>query len=362
MPALVAAAAAASPPRRRRGRPPNPTRPRILIPLSVLPTHPLAASATLPPLQLVLQQSQQQQQQKPMQLEPEELLRAELDAHLSSEDEEEGGGKEPQGRTRKSLQTLATQFMARFRDAAEVDIEAAAAALGAKKRRVYDITNVLEGLGLMRKTDTGRVVWLPPLGPAPPARPPSGLESLGRVAQQVVAEEHRAAIAALRTAAHRAAHDLRVWHAYARAHARELLRLLGLPPGDTPTAAVLHRVPARAGCPHRPLVVALAVPSGHHAVARALAARRPPRPVLRPRPRPAADDGAAAPDPTTIVLFPGTHSLTAAQLAAAGPVQSLFDEWLEARTNTHAFSPSLALAFERVGREREQNTQPRVRP
>lgn len=41
----------------------------------------------------------------------------------------------------------------------EIDLNKAAQALSVQKRRVYDITNVLEGMGLIEKTTKNKIGW-----------------------------------------------------------------------------------------------------------------------------------------------------------------------------------------------------------
>lgn len=41
----------------------------------------------------------------------------------------------------------------------EVDLNDAAAVLEVQKRRIYDITNVLEGIGLIEKTIKNKIRW-----------------------------------------------------------------------------------------------------------------------------------------------------------------------------------------------------------
>ena len=60
-----------------------------------------------------------------------------------------------------SLGLLTTKFTAMIEssDGSGVDLNEAAVALGVQKRRIYDITNVLEGIGLVNKVSKNRVAW-----------------------------------------------------------------------------------------------------------------------------------------------------------------------------------------------------------
>lgn len=40
-----------------------------------------------------------------------------------------------------------------------VDLNASADKLGVQKRRIYDITNVLEGIGMIEKLPKGNILW-----------------------------------------------------------------------------------------------------------------------------------------------------------------------------------------------------------
>lgn len=65
-------------------------------------------------------------------------------------------------RADKSLGVLTTTFMDELRRAPSqtLDLKKAATLLGVtKKRRIYDITNVLEGVGLIVKSNKNTVRW-----------------------------------------------------------------------------------------------------------------------------------------------------------------------------------------------------------
>jgi hypothetical protein len=48
-----------------------------------------------------------------------------------------------------------------------------------QKRRIYDITNVLEGVGLIEKKSKNNILWKPIIGPCAPAFGPSAGASAG---------------------------------------------------------------------------------------------------------------------------------------------------------------------------------------
>ena len=61
-----------------------------------------------------------------------------------------------------SLGELTRKFIQLIRDSTEnlsVDLNEAATRLGVQKRRIYDITNVLEGIGLIEKTIKNKIKW-----------------------------------------------------------------------------------------------------------------------------------------------------------------------------------------------------------
>ncbi|KAJ3035938.1 Transcription factor e2fc [Rhizophlyctis rosea] len=60
-----------------------------------------------------------------------------------------------------SLGLLTTKFVEILRDAegGVLDLNAAAAQLNVQKRRIYDITNVLEGVDLIEKSAKNYVRW-----------------------------------------------------------------------------------------------------------------------------------------------------------------------------------------------------------
>lgn len=60
-----------------------------------------------------------------------------------------------------SLGLLTRKFVALMRSSSTgvVDLNQAAIDLGVQKRRIYDITNVLEGIGLIEKQSKNNVRW-----------------------------------------------------------------------------------------------------------------------------------------------------------------------------------------------------------
>ncbi len=71
-----------------------------------------------------------------------------------------GGGEN--SRFEKSLGLLTTKFVTLLQEADQgiLDLKVAADALNVKqKRRIYDITNVLEGIGLIEKKNKNCIQW-----------------------------------------------------------------------------------------------------------------------------------------------------------------------------------------------------------
>lgn len=66
-----------------------------------------------------------------------------------------------QGRYDNSLCLLTRRFVQLLRDSPEgtVDLNYAATFLEVQKRRIYDITNVLEGIGMIQKMGKNNVHW-----------------------------------------------------------------------------------------------------------------------------------------------------------------------------------------------------------
>jgi transcription factor E2F3 len=81
---------------------------------------------------------------------------------LTDEDEvsedEEGGRR---SRNESSLVVLTQRFLDLVKSAKDgvIDLNEAADKLEVKKRRIYDITNVMEGVGLVEKRTKNRIQW-----------------------------------------------------------------------------------------------------------------------------------------------------------------------------------------------------------
>jgi len=70
-------------------------------------------------------------------------------------------------RFENSLGLLTQRFLEVIQssDGGTVDLNTAASLLGVAKRRIYDITNVLEGVGLIRKKSKNVIAWAGKQGP-----------------------------------------------------------------------------------------------------------------------------------------------------------------------------------------------------
>ena len=66
------------------------------------------------------------------------------------------------GRHDNSLGVLTKKFVQLIQDADDktIDLNDAVKILGVQKRRIYDITNVLEGIGLIQKSNKNRIQWV----------------------------------------------------------------------------------------------------------------------------------------------------------------------------------------------------------
>lgn len=65
-------------------------------------------------------------------------------------------------RKQNSLTTLTRKFieLIKLDDEGEVDLNHASESLGVRKRRLYDITNVMEGIGLIEKVTKNKIKWI----------------------------------------------------------------------------------------------------------------------------------------------------------------------------------------------------------
>ncbi|CAM5108958.1 unnamed protein product [Natator depressus] len=73
-----------------------------------------------------------------------------------------GGGGSSSSRHEKSLGLLTTKFVSLLQEAKDgvLDLKAAADTLAVRqKRRIYDITNVLEGIDLIEKKSKNSIQW-----------------------------------------------------------------------------------------------------------------------------------------------------------------------------------------------------------
>lgn len=69
--------------------------------------------------------------------------------------------EDPNNRYDNSLGLLTRKFVALLKESPEgiLDLNFAAKELDVQKRRIYDITNVLEGIGLIEKNSKNNVRW-----------------------------------------------------------------------------------------------------------------------------------------------------------------------------------------------------------
>ena len=70
--------------------------------------------------------------------------------------------KNTRARMENSLGELTRKFIQLIRESKDdlsVDLNVAADQLKVQKRRIYDITNVLEGIGLIEKTIKNKIKW-----------------------------------------------------------------------------------------------------------------------------------------------------------------------------------------------------------
>eukprot|EP00644_Phytophthora_capsici_P008022 jgi/Phyca11/530183/estExt2_fgenesh1_pm.C_PHYCAscaffold_580018 len=78
-----------------------------------------------------------------------------------------GSKPSPASRYDSSLGLLTKRFVELIQAAPskDLDLNTAAESLGVQKRRIYDITNVLEGIGLIEKTSKNNIHWKGASGP-----------------------------------------------------------------------------------------------------------------------------------------------------------------------------------------------------
>ena len=75
---------------------------------------------------------------------------------------EDSNQKNTRARMENSLGELTRKFIQLIRESKDdlsVDLNVAADQLKVQKRRIYDITNVLEGIGLIEKTIKNKIKW-----------------------------------------------------------------------------------------------------------------------------------------------------------------------------------------------------------
>ena len=70
------------------------------------------------------------------------------------------GPARPTHRTDVSLLTLTKQFLLLIKEKGTLELNSTAEKLSTQKRRIYDITNVLEGIGLVQKHQKNHVQWI----------------------------------------------------------------------------------------------------------------------------------------------------------------------------------------------------------
>ena len=70
-------------------------------------------------------------------------------------------GRDKRGRKENGLVELTKKFIDLLKEAANqtLDLNEAVKTLDVQKRRIYDITNVLEGIGLIRKVSKNNIRW-----------------------------------------------------------------------------------------------------------------------------------------------------------------------------------------------------------
>eukprot|EP00730_Choanoeca_flexa_P019634 TRINITY_DN9600_c0_g1_i1.p1 TRINITY_DN9600_c0_g1~~TRINITY_DN9600_c0_g1_i1.p1 ORF type:complete len:373 (+),score=58.70 TRINITY_DN9600_c0_g1_i1:146-1264(+) len=134
-------------------------------------------------------------------------------------------------RSAKSLNNLTTKFVELLQNApdGQLDLKTAAESLDMKqKRRIYDITNVLEGIGLVEKNNKNMIRWSYHPDPAPTA-PPGVSSSAEGVGVEHKMAQIRAEVAGLETELRRLTEQSTVMQRYLRQAADDI--------GETPLLA-----------------------------------------------------------------------------------------------------------------------------
>ncbi|GMT34951.1 hypothetical protein PFISCL1PPCAC_26248 [Pristionchus fissidentatus] len=111
-----------------------------------------AAAAAEPPMAKVRQPRPTNNLQQPHQ-------RAAMRKETATIRDGRGSPTTPGGRLENSLLVLTKKFMELKNRSEELNLNEAAATLGVQKRRLYDITNVLEGIELVVKTGKNSIRW-----------------------------------------------------------------------------------------------------------------------------------------------------------------------------------------------------------
>lgn len=91
----------------------------------------------------------------------EDLSNDEDSFNESNDDEPKSTGKQ-KTRHDNSLSVLTKKFVELIRNSEEltIDLNVAVNDLGVQKRRIYDITNVLEGIGYIEKISKNKIKWV----------------------------------------------------------------------------------------------------------------------------------------------------------------------------------------------------------
>ncbi|KAL7687157.1 putative E2F Family, E2F transcription factor, CC-MB domain, E2F-DP heterodimerization region [Plasmopara halstedii] len=104
-----------------------------------------------------------------------------------------GPKQSPASRYDSSLGLLTKRFVELIQAAPskDLDLNTAAESLGVQKRRIYDITNVLEGIGLIEKTSKNNIHWKVASGPTGTTDSYQGLDHLRQNISDLRQEEHK---------------------------------------------------------------------------------------------------------------------------------------------------------------------------